>query len=126
VISDFPIIALIAAVYFGMTANRWGRIDASLGRVVLDDPDAQAVGRNSPVGPQGLVYITVAVILLGNLVGYVLPSSPTLLAAAVARGAFAAVATTLAVGAGYVRGAVNATATTPEFSVSDEHRTVSV
>ena len=108
VTSDFPIIALIAAAYLGVTATRWGRIDATLGRVTLDDPPAQTVGRSTPIGPQGLVYITVAAIVLGNVIGYVLPSRPSLLAAAVARGLFAAAATTLAVGAGYVRGAVNA------------------
>src|SRR5207237_3669076 len=86
--------------------------DAALGRVTLDDPNVQTVTRAPPIGAQGLLYIAVVAIVFGGVVSSMLPPSPSLLAAAIARGVFAAGATMLAVGAGYVRGAVNATATT--------------
>ena len=126
VTSDFPVVAIIAAAYFGVTATRWGRIDAALGRVTLDDPNVQAVDRRAPIGPQGLVYIAVAAIVLGNLLAFLLPSSPSLLAVALARGVFAAVATALAAGAGYVRGAVNVGLDPSGFSLSNQHESVSV
>jgi hypothetical protein len=139
VTSDFPVVAVIAAAYFGVTATRWGRIDAALGRVTLDDPSVQAVDRRAPIGPQALVYIAVGAIALSKLFSFVLPNSPSLLAVAVARGLFAAVATTLAAGAGYVRGAVNVGLAAelelepdpeldpePRFSPSNRYRTVSI
>jgi hypothetical protein len=125
VTSDFPVVAVIVVAYFGVTATRWGRIDRALGRVTLDDSSVQAIDRRAPIGPQGLVYIAVATIVLGNVIAFVVPGSPSLLVVALVRGVFAAVGTTLAAGAGYVRGAVNiGLQPTPEFSLSDAHTDV--
>jgi hypothetical protein len=104
---DFPVVAIIVAAYFGMTATRWGRVDAALGRVSLDDPAAQTVDRRAPIGPQALVYIAPAIIVAANVGSFLVPAHPSLLVAAIVRGGFAAVGTTLAAAAGYVRGAVN-------------------
>jgi len=106
--ADLPVVAIIVAVYFGMTATKWGRVDARLGRVALDDPAAQAIDRRTPIGAQGLVYLTVATVLAGNVFAWFVPGRPSLLVVALVRGLFAAVATTVAAGAGFVRGAVNA------------------
>ena len=108
VTADFPVVAIIVAVYFGMTATRWGRVDARLGRIELDDPGAQAIDRRAPVGAQGLVYLVVATVLAGNVVAWFVPGRPSLMVVALVRGLFAALATTVAAGAGFVRGAVNA------------------
>jgi hypothetical protein len=108
VTADFPVVAVIVAVYFGMTATKWGRVDARLGRITFDDPAAQNVDRRAPIGPQGLVYLTVATVLGGNVFAWFVPGRPSLLVVALVRGLFAAAATTLAAGAGFVRGAVNA------------------
>jgi hypothetical protein len=91
-----------------MTATKWGRVDARLGRITFDDPAAQNVDRRAPIGPQGLVYLTVATVLGGNAFAWFVPGRPSLLVVALVRGLFAAAATTLAAGAGFVRGAVNA------------------
>jgi len=130
VTADLPVIAIIAAAYFGTMATRWGRIESALGRVAADDPTTQAIDRRMPIGPQALVYVVVAAILFGNVVAFFVPSQPSLLVAALARGVFAAIATTVAAGMGFVRGAVNGTPArqaeppTAGFSLADEHGSV--
>ena len=125
--AEFPVTAVLITAYFGLRAARWGRVDAALGRVSLDDPKVQTVDRADPIRPQGLIYIAVAAIVFGSVVSSMVPPNPSLLAAAIARGVFAAGATTLAVGAGYVRGAVNiGLDPSPGFSLSNQHKGVSV
>jgi len=111
--ADFPVIAIIVAAYFGAIAMRWGRVDAALGRIAIDDPVTQIVDGRAPIGPQALLYIVATAIITGNLAGFFVPGHPSLFVAAIVRGVFAAITTTLAVAAGYVRGAVNQTADTP-------------
>lgn len=126
VAADLPVIAIIAAAYLGVMAGGWGRIDATLGRVTLDDPAAQTVDRRMPIGPQALVYVAIAAIVVGDVVAFFVPGRPSLLTIAIVRGAFAAFAAFLAAGTGYVRGAVNTISSAPPaFSPSGEHRTVS-
>lgn len=131
VTADLAVIAIVTAAYFGSLATRWGRIEARLGRVTVDDPATQEIDRRMPLGPQALVYVTVIAILFGNVVAFIVPSRPSLLVAALARGVFAGLATTVAAGFGFVRGSVNATPTESTaslfaYSPSDQHRTVSL
>lgn len=117
IIADFPVVAIIVAAYFGAIATRWGRVDVALERVTIDDPVTQLVDARAPIGPQALVYIVVATIVAGDLAAFFVPGHPSLFVAAIVRGVFAAIATTLAVAAGYVRGAVNQKAEIPVLEV---------
>jgi hypothetical protein len=110
VLADFVVMVVLLTVIFSALARRWGATDAGLGRVALDDPDAQSVPGKALVGWQGLLYIAVVTYIVGNLVGTLLPGSPDLAAAALARGLFAGVLAFLVAGVSYTRGAVNALA----------------
>jgi len=58
----------------------------------------------------------VATIIAGNLAAFFVPGHPSLLVAAIVRGVFAAITTTLAAAAGYVRGAINQSADLPALA----------
>ena len=114
-LADVALLITLVAVIFGVVATLWGTTDALLGRVTPDDPGTQRTSVKSPVGPQGVVYIALLALLLAKLVDWLLPSFPSLLDVALARGAFAGVLAFAAAGFSYVRGAVNgrALAATP-------------
>lgn len=105
--SDLGVVVIIIVGYFGVTAARWGAIEAGLGRVGAEDPGLRSADRRT-IGPQLLVYIALAAMLLGKMVGFLLPEHPSLVTVALARGIFAGLVATAATAAGLVRGAVNA------------------
>jgi hypothetical protein len=107
-LADVLVIVTILAVIFGSLASMWGATDVGLGRVVTDDPETQTTTSKSNIGAQGIVYVALLGLVLGKVVTWLLPSSPSLLDVVVARAVFAGVLAFLAAGAGYVRGAVNA------------------
>ena len=109
--ADVPIVVTILAVVFAVAlAGSWGAVDARLGRVELDDPDVQRTRSTEPFGPQAIVYIALSGFALATAIGFVLPSSPSLVQVMIARGAFAGVLVALFSAVGYVRGALNAEA----------------
>jgi hypothetical protein len=108
VTADFVVMVVLLSVVFSSMARRWGAADAELGRITLDDADAQAVPAKAPIGAQGVLYVAVATFIVGRLTGSLLPSGPTLLLAALARALFAGVLAYIVAGVSYTRGAVNA------------------
>lgn len=108
VVADFVITVVVLSLVFSSMTRRWGGIDAELGRITLDDADAQSAPAKAPIGGQGVLYIAVITYVVGTLTAKLLPSGPSLLVAALARGAFAGVLAYLVAGISYTRGAVNA------------------
>jgi hypothetical protein len=106
-LSDVTVVVVIVSAIFASLASTWGGADAQLGVVSLDDAEAQRATPKSLVGGQAVVYVALAGLLLAKLIGLVLPTSPTLLEVALARGVFAGILAFAAAGFGYVRGAVN-------------------
>jgi|GEM_PF-2836283 len=112
-LADVGVIVLALVLIFGVVfARPWGEIDARLGRIRLDDPEAQAVPAKSPIAAPGLVYAALACWLLVVVVDWLLPANPALWQVMVARAGYAAVLTLVFTAFGYVRGAVNALAVT--------------
>jgi hypothetical protein len=110
-LADVGVTVIIVCCLFAWFAGRWGRVDALLGRVELDDPTAQTVPAKAPIGLQGIVYLgLLAAFVLGPLLGLLLPASPSLLAAVIVRAGFAAVLVFVVGGFAYVRSALNAMA----------------
>ena len=111
VLADAPVTVLILVVVFTVLyARPWGEVDARLGRIRLDDPESQAVPVKARIGVQGVVYAALVCWLLAAVVGWFLPTNPTLIQVMVARGAYAGVLTLVFSAVAYVRGAVNALA----------------
>ena len=110
VIADFVITVVTLTLVFASMTRRWGGTDAELGRLTLDDADAQVVPPKAPIGGQGVLYIAVLTYIVGILTGKFLPTGPTLWLAAVARGLFAGVLAYIVAGVSYTRGAVNSLA----------------
>ena len=108
--ADVVIIVGLVTVLFGFLAGQWGRVDAAVGRVAITDDDLTGVTARSPLGRQGLVYLAIAAVLLGNLAGLALSPTPSLLSVAIVRALFAGSLTFLAVGVAHVRGALNTVA----------------
>ena len=110
-LADVGVVVLALVVLFAVVfARPWAEIDARLGRIRVDDPDAQAVPAKSPIGVPGIVYAALACWLLASVVGWLLPENPTLGQVMIARAVYAAVLTLVFTAFGYVRGAVNALA----------------
>jgi hypothetical protein len=110
-LADVGVTVLIVTLLFTWFAGRWGRVDAALGRIELDDPDTQVVPAKAPIGRQGLVYLALlSAVVIGPLLGLLLPPTPSLLAAVLVRASFAGTLTFAVAGIAYVRAAVNALA----------------
>jgi hypothetical protein len=110
-LADVGIVVLALVLIFAVVLARpWGEIDARLGRIHIDDPEAQVVPAKAPIGVPGVVYAAIACWLLAAVVGWVLPANPTLVQVMVARACYAGVLTLVFTAVGYVRGAVNALA----------------
>lgn len=110
-LADVGLTVLIVTLLFASFAGRWGRVDAALGRVELDDPVAQTVPAKAPIGWQGFVYVAlVSAMVVGPLLGLLLPPAPSLVAAVLVRAAFAGTLAFVVSGVAYVRAAVNALA----------------
>jgi hypothetical protein len=110
-LADVGVIVLALVILFAVVfARPWGEIDARLGRIRLDDPEAQAVPAKSLIGAPGVVYAALACWLLAGVVGWLLPPNPTLWQVMIARAGYAFVLTLVFSALGYVRGAVNALA----------------
>ena len=58
--ADAVVIIVLLAATFGFVARRWGAVEATLGRVALDDPESQTVSAKAPLGRQGVIYVGVA------------------------------------------------------------------
>jgi len=86
----------------------WGEVDARLGRLVSDDPLHQATAPKAPLGVQGILYLALLGLPLSGLLGWFLPSHPTLAQVMVFRAVYAGLLVFLLTAAGYGRGALNA------------------
>ena len=110
-LADVGIIVLALVLLFGVVfARPWGEVDARLGRIHIDDPEAQVVPVKAPIGAPGIVYAALACWLLAAVAGWFLPANPTLWQVMIARACYAGVLTLVFTAFGYVRGAVNALA----------------
>jgi hypothetical protein len=106
-LADAVVIIVLLAATFGFVTRRWGAVDARLGRVAIDDPDAQAVSAKSPLGRQGVVYVGVLLYFLSRVAIVALPPAPSLALVIVVRGLFTGLLVYLVAGVAYVRGALN-------------------
>lgn len=112
-LADVGITVIIVALLFSWFAGRWGRVDAALGRIVVDDPSTQVVSAKTPIGTQSVVYLgLLAAFVVGPLLGLLLPPTPSLLATVLVRAGFSAFLIFAVAGIAYVRAAVNALALT--------------
>jgi hypothetical protein len=110
-LADVGITVIIVSLLFTSFAGRWGRVDAALGRIELDDPATQVVSAKAPIGVQGVVYLALlGALVVGPLLGLLLPPTPSLLATVLVRAGFASVLVFAVAGISYVRAAVNAIA----------------
>jgi hypothetical protein len=110
-LADVGTTVIIVCCLMAWFAGRWGRVDAALGRVVLDDPTTQVVPAKSPIGRQGILYLgLLGAFVVGPLLGLLLPPTPSLLATVLVRAGFASVLVFAVAGVAYVRAAVNALA----------------
>ena len=110
-LADVGLIVGLVCVIFAYLARQWGEVDARLGRVGLDDAAVQSVPAKAPLGRQGVVYLAlVAWLVVGPLLGLLLPPEPSLGAVIVLRALFAGLLAAGAVGIAYIRGAANALA----------------
>jgi hypothetical protein len=113
--ADIGIVVLALVLIFAVLfARPWGEVDARLGRIRLDDPEAQGVPVKAPIGVQGVVYAALACWLFAAVVGWFLPANPTLVQVMVARAVYAGLLTLVFTAIGYIRGAVNALAVPAE------------
>lgn len=117
-LGDTVVVAALLAGIFGALGARWGELDAAARRVAAPDGTA-----GHPVGAQAIVYVGLLVVAGTSLVGWWVPSEPSLLQVAFVRGVIAALLSLLAVGLGVVRGATNAA---PAVSVGPASRPVLV
>jgi hypothetical protein len=107
-LADVGTTVLIVCLFFASFAGRWGRVDAALGRIELDDPETQVVPAKAPVGWQSLVYLGLfSALVVGRLLGLLLPPTPSLLLTVLVRAGFAAALVFVVAGVSYVRAAVN-------------------
>jgi hypothetical protein len=110
-LADVGVTVIVVCCLLAWFAGRWGRVDATLGRIELDDVEAQTVPAKAPIGLQGIVYLgLIAAFVVAPFLGLMLPPSPSLLAVVLVRAGFAAVLVYLVVGLSFVRAAVNTTA----------------
>ena len=108
-LADVGVTVIIVSLLFMWFAGRWGRVDAALGRVELDDPDTQVVSAKAPIGRQSVVYLALlGAFVVGPLLGLLLPPTPSLLATTIVRAGFASALVFAVAGISYVRAAVNA------------------
>lgn len=105
--ADVTLVVVLLTVIFGSLAGGWGRVDAVLGRVGAAGDAVAGVTAKAPLGPQGIVYIAVAGLLLGRVARMALPGEPSLAAVMAGRGVFAGLLCFATVGVAYVRGALN-------------------
>ena len=107
-LADVLVTVVIVSSYFAWIASRWGSVDAALGRVELDDPATQSVPPKAPLGRQGIYYVALfALLVVGPLLGLLMPATPSLGRVAVVRALFAATLAFVAFGVAYTRGALN-------------------
>jgi hypothetical protein len=106
-LADATFVIVLLTSVFGFVVRRWGAVDAALGRIAPDDPDAPAVSAKAPLGRQGLVYVAVAAVLVVRLVVILLPATPSLAVVIVTRGLFTGALVFAVAGVAYVRGALN-------------------
>jgi hypothetical protein len=121
-LADVGITVIIVSLLFSWFAGRWGRVDAALGRIEVDDPATQVVSVKAPIGRQGVVYLgLIGALIVGPLLGLLLPPTPSLLATVLVRSGFASALVFAVAGISYVRAAVNALAVnTVADAVADE------
>jgi hypothetical protein len=105
--ADSLVVVVIVTAIFGALAMRWGRVDAALGRVAVEDDARTAVTAKHPLGPQALVYLAGAGLLAFALAGWLLPPLPSLARVAIVRGAVSGLLAVAVCGVAHVRGALN-------------------
>jgi hypothetical protein len=108
--ADALVVVVVVTAIFGALAMRWGRVDAALGRIAVDDDVLAAVSAKHPLGPQVLVYLAGAGLLAFALAGWLLPPLPSLARVAIVRGAVSGLLAVAVCGVAHVRGALNALA----------------
>ena len=107
-LADAVVIIVLLAATFGFVARRWGAVEATLGRVALDDPESQTVSAKAPLGRQGVIYVGVLMYALSRIAIIAMPSAPSLALVVIVRGLFTALLVYAVAGVAYVRGALNA------------------
>jgi hypothetical protein len=105
--ADALIVVVIITAIFGALAMRWGRVDAALGRIAVDDGALAGVNAKHPLGPQALVYLAGAGLLAFAFAGWLLPPLPSLARVAIVRGAVSGLLAVAVCGVAHVRGALN-------------------
>jgi hypothetical protein len=105
--ADALVVVTLLTALFAFWATRWGRVDAALGTVAVEPDVLRTVDRKHPLGPQALVYIALAGLIVWTLAGWVMPPLPSLTRVAIVRGLFAGALTFAVVGVAHVRGALN-------------------
>jgi hypothetical protein len=112
VFADLPIQLLIFVPLANFVLGRAGRAESVLGLVTYEDPDRELPQSTAIYGVQAMIWVSIIVYFAGGaLLRFIVPSYPTLVETAIARGAFAFVALLIAGPMAYMRGAVNATVT---------------
>jgi hypothetical protein len=106
-LADKLVIVVIISVVFGMIGAAWGGVDATIGRVSLDEPGVQQVSPKSPMGVQIFVWLAIAGLILATLATALLPNLPSLAAVMFVRGLFAGVLVFATTGIAYARGVLN-------------------
>lgn len=106
-LADVGVVVALLTAALGLMAARWGRVDAAVGRVTVDQRLRSGITAKAPLGVQGLVYVAMAALVVGRVAGWFLPALPGLARVVIVRGVFAGVLAFVVVGVAYARGAVN-------------------
>jgi hypothetical protein len=109
VFGDLPIQLLIFIPLANYVLGRAGRAESILGLVTFEDPERELPRSTALYGVQAMIWASIIVYFAGGaLLRFIVPSYPTLVEAAIARGAFTFVALLVTGPLAYMRGAVNA------------------
>jgi hypothetical protein len=110
-LADVPVTVILVSCLLAWFAGRWAATDVAIGRIVPDDPASQTVAPKARIGRQGVVYLAIfSIVVVGPLLGLLLPTTPSLLAVAIVRSVFAGALAYIVIGLAYARAAVNAMA----------------
>ncbi|HLF40109.1 MAG TPA: hypothetical protein VI854_01415, partial [Acidimicrobiia bacterium] len=106
-LADVGLVVALLTAALGLMAARWGRVDAAVGRVTVDQRLRSGITAKAPLGAQGLVYVAMAALVVGRGAAWFLPPLPGLARVVIVRGVFAGLLAFVVVGVAYARGALN-------------------
>jgi hypothetical protein len=107
ILRDLLLALLINSCLMGFFAGRAGRSEAANGFVEFDDPITQRVPAKAALHRNAIGWAVFLLLIVVSVLSSLLPKSPSLLEAAVIRGAYSAAIAYIAAGLAYVRGAAN-------------------